>query len=78
IFLGKKSSNIVNVNRQSYQKKKGSVKYVKKSKNILLRGVTGFLGSHLLEELLIPGYNVHTIIRAKNKKQAYKRLNNVI
>ncbi|MDU4447257.1 MAG: thioester reductase domain-containing protein [Anaerococcus vaginalis] len=78
IFLGKKSSNIVNVDRQSYQKKKGSAKYFKKSKNILLTGVTGFLGSHLLEELLIRGYNVHTIIRAKNKEEAYKRLNNVI
>lgn len=78
IFLGTNSSNNINLDRQSYSYKKGNAKLFKTGKNILLTGVTGFLGSHILEELLIKGYNVHTIIRAKNKEEAYKRLNDVI
>ncbi len=37
------------------------------AKNILLTGATGYLGSHILKELLSCGYNVTCLVRSKEK-----------
>ncbi|MED7788312.1 AMP-binding protein [Francisella sp. 19X1-34] len=52
----------------------------KSSKNILLTGVTGFLGSHTLKTL-VTNKNIEAIyclVRAKNQQQAETRLENIL
>jgi amino acid adenylation domain-containing protein/thioester reductase-like protein/non-ribosomal peptide synthase protein (TIGR01720 family) len=45
-------------------------------KNVLLTGATGFLGSHLLNELLqSTQVNIYCLVRGNNKNEATKRLN---
>ena len=49
--------------------------YLKKPNNILLTGVTGFLGIHVLEYLINnSNFNVYCIIRSKDNKNPMERL----
>ncbi|MCD8121443.1 MAG: AMP-binding protein [Clostridiales bacterium] len=51
----------------------------KKYKNVLVLGATGFLGSHILYELLkTTAANVVVIIRGKNRKEAVQKLGDTI
>lgn len=44
-------------------------------KNVLLTGATGYLGIHMLHELLDnTGYNIYMLVRAKTKENAAKRV----
>lgn len=43
--------------------------------NVLLTGATGYLGSNILNQLLLNNYKVYLIVRAKNEEEAFNRVN---
>jgi len=46
-------------------------------KNILLTGSTGFLGIHILRELIEKKYSIYCLIRKKNNQDAKDRINKI-
>lgn len=52
-------------------------KTINNNKNVLLLGSTGFLGIHLLKELVKNDSLVTVIVRSKDEKNEYTRLNNL-
>ena len=69
---------IVEYNKQTHDKyEKIDSEEKKIYKNILLTGVTGFLGINLLHDLLQQGdVKIHVLIRGENFEKCHERLNN--
>ena len=62
-------------------KKYGSINYIQENnyKNVLITGATGYLGSHLLIDVLEnTNYRVYLIIRGNSLENAAQRLNHVL